>query len=560
MLVGIPRCITGLCKFAGHRGCSLDRIPLGSVTSRKGQVPRGVAAHRTSVAMANVCNSITLTEEEEKLFQTLLDAVDHAGMGTVLRCAGGWVRDKLLGKDSKDIDIALDNMLGKDFAEKVNDYLKAQGREQGKLAVIISNPEQSKHLETARLKIDNIEIDLVNLRSETYADGSRIPKMEFGTPVQDAYRRDFTINSMFYNINERVVEDFTEKGMDDLRAGIIRTPLPPQETFKDDPLRVLRAVRFGTRFNFQLESSIMVAASSVEVREALSQKVSKERVGTELDGMFNGPSPSQAMRLLHRMCLFSAVFALPPQFRSLMTEDSVGKCVGLMEASERIMKAMEEEVVLDKDDRRALLLSALLFPLRLLNGGKASKPLPVTTTIIKESLKWRVKDMESVALLHEVVPQMYQCFMQLTAEGEPGTAGYDVRIALGHCIRRMKRQWQLGVMLMPLMEMKAAAPLGEGDQTSTEDVGDDEHRLKMVRTLLSAIHAFDLTDCWQWKPLMDGKMVMQFLGLTKPGPLLGVLLSAVMDWQLAHPQGQLEACKEHLKRAYDEHQASQAAG
>lgn len=72
---------------------------------------------------------------------------------------------------------------------QVYEYLVSQGKEARKAAVIQSNPEQSKHLETARMKINDLWIDLVNLRSETYADGSRIPKMEFGTPSQDAYRR-----------------------------------------------------------------------------------------------------------------------------------------------------------------------------------------------------------------------------------------------------------------------------------------------------------------------------------------------------------------------------------
>ena len=138
-----------------------------------------------------------------------------------------------MGKASLDVDIALDDMLGKDFAERVNSYLKAHGQQTHHVAVIMSNPEQSKHLETARMKVRGLWIDLVNLRSEEYAHHSRIPTMEFGTPEQDAHRRDFTINAMFYNINEGTIEDFTKRGIQDLRDGIIRTPLPPKETFMD---------------------------------------------------------------------------------------------------------------------------------------------------------------------------------------------------------------------------------------------------------------------------------------------------------------------------------------
>ncbi|WIA39536.1 hypothetical protein OEZ86_005625 [Tetradesmus obliquus] len=215
---------------------------------------------------------IHLTSEERVLFDTLLAAAKFAGSNTVLRAAGGWVRDKLLGKESKDIDIALDNMLGKEFADKVNEYLASQGKETHTAAVIHSNPDQSKHLETARMKVNSLWIDLVNLRSETYADGSRIPKMEFGTPLQDAMRRDFTVNSLFYNLNEDAVEDLTGQGLEDLRQGLLRTPLPPQETFKDDPLRVMRAVRFATRFNFAPDPAILTAAASEEGLEGAYRK------------------------------------------------------------------------------------------------------------------------------------------------------------------------------------------------------------------------------------------------------------------------------------------------
>lgn len=179
------------------------------------------------------------------------------------------MRDKLLGKESHDIDIAVDDMLGRELAEKVNEYLQLLGRETRSVGVISTNPEQSKHLETATMRVGAIEVDLVNLRSESYAEDSRIPEMSFGTAEEDALRRDLTINSLFYNINTGLVEDVTGKGVPDLRAGLVRTPLPPLTTFLDDPLRVLRSVRFATRFGFAYDDDLVQAGSSNEVRSAL---------------------------------------------------------------------------------------------------------------------------------------------------------------------------------------------------------------------------------------------------------------------------------------------------
>jgi len=132
--------------------------------------------------------------------------------------------------------------------------------------VIKANSEKSKHLETATIKVEGVFIDLVNLRSEKYSEDSRVPVIEIGTPTEDAFRRDLTINSLFYNINEAKIEDFTKKGHSDLRAGIIRTPLDPLQTFLDDPLRVLRTVRFANRFEFSIVPEIISAAKDLKVR------------------------------------------------------------------------------------------------------------------------------------------------------------------------------------------------------------------------------------------------------------------------------------------------------
>ena len=111
--------------------------------------------------------------------------------------------------------------------------------------VIKSNNEKSKHLETAVIKVMDEFIDLVNLRSEEYGEDSRVPEIKIGTPEQDAYRRDLTINSLFYNINKGEVEDLTGRGLSDMKEAIARTPLDPFKTFTDDPLRVLRSIRFA---------------------------------------------------------------------------------------------------------------------------------------------------------------------------------------------------------------------------------------------------------------------------------------------------------------------------
>lgn len=116
--------------------------------------------------------SIQLNETETSLFNDLILVIKTHNLNTVLRVAGGWVRDKLLGLESQDIDIALDNMMGEEFAKFFTQTVCASS-----VGKIRANPEASKHLETACVHYKSIDIDFVNLRSEDYSEDSRIPEI-----------------------------------------------------------------------------------------------------------------------------------------------------------------------------------------------------------------------------------------------------------------------------------------------------------------------------------------------------------------------------------------------
>jgi tRNA nucleotidyltransferase/poly(A) polymerase len=253
---------------------------------------------------------ISLTPLEQAIFRVLLEVNAHFKLGTTMRVAGGWVRDKLMGKESDDIDVALDNMTGAQFGKYVLEYgvLHPESKV-GKDYTVPMNVEHSKHLETTAVEIQGEKIDLVNLRSEEYGD-SRIPTMKMGTPQVDAERRDLTINAIFFNINTGSIEDYIG-GVADLQQGLLRTPLDAKKTFKDDPLRMLRVARFKSKYpNFQVAPEILQAMSDPEV-QADYGKVKPNRASPEILKMMGGNDPSAGARMLFETGLYRAVFDTP---------------------------------------------------------------------------------------------------------------------------------------------------------------------------------------------------------------------------------------------------------
>jgi len=247
---------------------------------------------------------VSLDEQETNIKRFLLNASEHISkcgnfQKPTIRFVGGWVRDKLRGEESKDIDVAIDCMTGKEFYLGLKAYEDELLKDRttattvlGKLAEIKKDADKSKHLETATTRLFGVDIDLVNLRTETYSEESRNPVMQMGTAEDDAMRRDATINALFYNLTTDEIEDFTGKGLADLQARRIRTPLDPEQTFRDDPLRILRLIRFACRFNYKIDDNVKHCMTDHAVQTALANKISRERVLIEFEKMLKGPERS----------------------------------------------------------------------------------------------------------------------------------------------------------------------------------------------------------------------------------------------------------------------------
>ncbi|KAG8093675.1 hypothetical protein GUJ93_ZPchr0012g21257 [Zizania palustris] len=516
-----------------------------------------------------VRESLELTEKEGRIFRRLLDVVRHFVLGTQLRVAGGWVRDKLLGKDSTDIDIALDNMTGQNFCEKVNEYSELMGEEQKGIGVIQCNPDQSKHLETARMLIFDVWIDFVNLRSEKYAENSRIPTVEIGSAKEDAFRRDLTINSLFFNINTNSLEDLTGRGLEDLKKGLIVTPLPAKATFLDDPLRVLRAIRFAARFNFTLTEDLKEAASDEMVKSELGSKISKERIGHEVDLMMSDKHPVNAMCYVRDLGLFYVVFAFPAKPDPPVPDKCDWFCASHIEVAWNLAHLIGCSVFsggsdskLQDEHRRLCWYSALFTPVRnTVYLDKKSKKVHVANYIIRDSLRLKVSDADMVVNIHAASEKFPEIISLMESNENLATVKEILddeylkiptelvnRVLAGLLLREIKDFWRVALFISILS-------YPEVDNASDSLVQQDElHRRKETYIRIErSITDLELDGVWKEKPLLDGRAIMGVMQV-KPGPIIGEWQQRLFKWQLVHPKGTMDECIEWMKQSQSKRQ------
>ena len=253
---------------------------------------------------------ITCTDKELFILKKVAGAAQELGMETYL--VGGFVRDKLLGRDSKDADFVCvgDGIaLAQAVAQKINPVPKV---------------DYFKNFGTAHIRVnDDFDIEFVGARKESYQSHSRKPSVEPGTIADDQDRRDFTINALAIGLNKdnygKLVDPFD--GLKDLKSKIIRTPLEPSQTFSDDPLRMMRGIRFATQLGFTIEETtwqgIIDNAHRIKI-------ISQERITDELNKIIASVKPSLGFDLLYKSGLLQLIFPQMVELAGAEYKDGVG--------------------------------------------------------------------------------------------------------------------------------------------------------------------------------------------------------------------------------------------
>lgn len=244
---------------------------------------------------------------DNPIFEVISQEAEALGVKAYV--IGGYVRDCILGRGSKDIDVVVEGS-GTELAKRVG-------------ARIHSNVSVYARFGTAMVhNSKGEEIEFVGARKESYSADSRKPEVEQGTLRDDQLRRDFTINALSFSLQK---EDFGKlydpfNGLEDLRAGLIRTPLDPDMTFSDDPLRMIRAIRFATQLSFTI---VPEAFDSIKRNRGRMAILSAERISEELHKILLSPKPSVGIDLLDKCTLLELI--MPEVFNLKGVETCNGK-------------------------------------------------------------------------------------------------------------------------------------------------------------------------------------------------------------------------------------------
>jgi putative nucleotidyltransferase with HDIG domain len=250
--------------------------------------------------------NISFTEYENELLNAVAEAGEKLNIEAFV--IGGFVRDKILGRACKDLDFTCIGD-GIELARKTSELLK------NKNEIIVY-----RNFGTAMIKSKGFILEFVGARKESYNFNSRKPVVSVGTIEDDISRRDFTINTLsvnLKNINSATVFD-PYNGLEDMQNKIIRTPLDPDITFSDDPLRMMRAIRFATQLGFNIETNTFEAIKTKSERLKI---VSNERITDELNKIILSQSPGYGLKLMHECGLLSIIL---PELEELKGVETIG--------------------------------------------------------------------------------------------------------------------------------------------------------------------------------------------------------------------------------------------
>ena len=439
---------------------------------------------------------IKCTEKELFILKKIAHVAEEMGVEAYL--IGGFVRDKIIGRNTKDADIVCIGD-GIALAKAVAKRFKPEPRF-----------SYFKNFGTAHIKVDDFDLEFVGARKESYRYHSRKPDVIPGTLKDDQDRRDFTINALAISLNEKdygkLIDPFN--GVNDIKKKIIRTPLDPLETFSDDPLRMMRAIRFASQLGFTIEEKTLQAIKSGANRITI---VSQERITDELIKIIDSTKPSIGFDLLYQTGLLHIIFPQMVDLAGAEYKDGIGHKDNFYHT----LKVLDN--LSEKTDDTWMRWAAVLHDI--------AKPV---TKKFEEGHGWTFHG-------HEVVGgrMVSKIFTKL-------------KLPLNEKMRFVRKLVELHLRPISLTkenitdsairrllfdageDFDALMMLCEADITSKNKwkVKKYMENFKLVRDRCQEVEEKDRIRSWQ--PPINGEMIMEIFGL-KPSKPVGIIKDAIKD-------------------------------
>lgn len=315
---------------------------------------------------------------------------------------------------------------------------------------------------------------------------------------------------------------------------MIRTPLAPFETFHDDPLRVIRCIRFSSRLNFTMVPELSEAAKHPEIKDALIHKISRERIGIEFEKMITGPHPLLSLILIHQLDLYPIIMTPPALIKSgviapdLVAVQAVGVLTWLLN---------RQSIEAEDNEKRALVLASSVLPYYGVISETKKKVLPAVQLVLRDAIKSNNTDVATVTTLFKGIEPLQSLASRHLIQPVK-------RSELGMLIRELGSLWKTAVKMTIIKEILDHDQSDWTQPSVDSQVG--QEILNKYNRLMQAATDYGIESCYSWKHLVDGKRAAQLIG-QKPGPIVNELLKVQMTWQLDHPDGTKEACEEAIQ-------------
>ena len=486
--------------------------------------------------------NIKLSDLEQKIFSFFLSHNPH---NSTFRVAGGWVRDKLLGNENDDIDITIDNISGQEYTKILESQLSLN--EKNILKILKNSNEKSAHLQTSTINLFGKEIDIVNLRKEVYIQNSRVPEISKGTPEEDAFRRDITINCLFYNINKNIIEDFTNQGLNDLKNGLINTPKESKISFNEDPLRILRIIRFATRFRFKISENIL---NNLMITEEFKKIISLQRIEKEFSKMLENNFYYSSIYLLYKYKYLQYILNIE-EYNSILNNINIDI---LIKSSMNIIlikslvdkKNLFNEGKFESNNKQKLKIenySSLLIPYKGIEIMEKNKNIPLSKIICSKNFMLPKSEINDI---NNIIEGESELLNKMSNKNE----NIFSRINIGLYLMKYKFNNLNSIIKLSICEEYLNYLKNREIIIEEIDISILNSIIDIYIELLNYIKKEKLENIEKIKPLLNGKEIKQIFNI-KNGKDIKIYLDYLIQEQINNPKITKNECINLIKTHFE---------